>query len=289
MSWVSIDPEKCNMCGICALRCARCFTQTNERMEVDANIDTCNLCGHCVSLCPTGAITHEKMDMSNFAEIEDRVTFDTDRFIQFLRQRRSHRSFKRKAVPREDLEKLVDLCRYTPTGSNRQTVELFVIQNRERINQLSHLTVDFFEMMIGVVEKQVHQLKTEGKAIPEDLQLMYDTLPLRKRMVEARNAGLDVIFHGAPAVMIFHSVNQPSTPKDDCVIAAQTVALTARTMGLETCYIGLFEAAARNYPPAAQALKLPAGNTVHSVLILGYPKMKFLRTVDRRPITVRWE
>ena len=65
--------------------------------------------------------------------------------------------------------------------------------------------------------------------------------------------------------------------------------VTAMTMGLETCYIGLFEAAARNYPPVIENLSLPSGNDVCSVLILGYPRMKYHRTVDRKPIEVRWE
>jgi hypothetical protein len=34
---------------------------------------------------------------------------------------------------------------------------------------------------------------------------------------------------------------------------------------------------------------LPKGNRVYSVIILGYPKMKFYRTVDRKPAKVRYE
>ena len=89
--------------------------------------------------------------------------------------------------------------------------------------------------------------------------------------------------------MLFHSQRQPSTPKDDCVIAAQTVVLSAMTMGLETCYIGLFEKAVPAYKPLRKELNLPPENWLYSVLILGYPKFKFLRTVDRKPVNVRWE
>jgi nitroreductase len=61
------------------------------------------------------------------------------------------------------------------------------------------------------------------------------------------------------------------------------------TMGLETCYIGLFEKAANLYPPIQQELALPENHNVLSVLIMGYPKLRFLRTVERNPIKVRWE
>ena len=54
-------------------------------------------------------------------------------------------------------------------------------------------------------------------------------------------------------------------------------------------YIGLLETAARSYPPLAEAIGLPEGHEIQSVLILGYPKLKYLRLVDRKPLSVRWE
>ena len=73
------------------------------------------------------------------------------------------------------------------------------------------------------------------------------------------------------------------------MIAAQTVVLAAMTMGLGTCYMGLLVKAAQSSPPVYEALDLPAGNTAHSILVMGYPEMKFLRTVDRRHMAVQWE
>jgi nitroreductase len=89
--------------------------------------------------------------------------------------------------------------------------------------------------------------------------------------------------------MVFHSPPNPSTPKDDCVIAAQTVVLAAMTMGLGTCYIGLLVKAAENYSPIRASLALPPEHSVHSILVLGYPSLKYLRAVDRKAMAVQWE
>jgi nitroreductase len=59
-------------------------------------------------------------------------------------------------------------------------------------------------------------------------------------------------------------------------------------MGLESCYIGIFEMAA-SYRPIVEALNLPPGHKIFSVLIMGYPKLTYYRTVDRNPMKVRWE
>jgi hypothetical protein len=72
------------------------------------------------------------------------------------------------------------------------------------------------------------------------------------------------------------------------MIASTTMGLLARTMGLEFTYIGLFIEAANASPPVMEELDLPDGHGVFSVIIFGYPKHKFLRTVDRKPAKVRW-
>ncbi|MBN1381474.1 MAG: nitroreductase family protein [Deltaproteobacteria bacterium] len=289
MSWVEIDRTLCNQCDICVTRCPRCFSHTDDGIRVDAHIETCNLCGHCVSLCPQDAITHQKMDMRGFKSAKKKITFEADQFIEFIKQRRSHRHFTNKKIPRADLETLIDTCRYAPTGSNVQTVEILVVQDPERIKTLSDLTVDYFQVMMEKAEKSVERLMAEGKEIPGELQLVYSRAEYRKRLMTARDAGLDPIFHRAPVVVIFHSPALTSTPKDNCVIAAHTMALTARTMGLETCYIGLFEGAAMTSKLIRGNLNLPTGHNVYSVLIMGYPRLKFRKTVDRLPIKTRWE
>jgi len=285
-SWVSIDKDKCNDCGICVIRCPMCYRKRDDEITVQADESFCRLCGHCVALCPTDAIVHKKLDMDNFIKSDDPVAYDTDTFIRFIRERRSHRNFKDKEISREVLEKLIDTCRYAPTGSNVQNVEIMVVRNPEKRQKLSDLTVDYFDELGGKLEKHLENLKAEGKKIPEDLER---TAQYRGQLMLARKVGFDPIFYKAPVVIIFHSPQQTSAPKDNCVIASTTMGLLARTMGLEFTYIGLFEAAANTFPPLVEELALPKGHKVFSVIIIGYPTLKFRKTVDRTPIETRWE
>jgi nitroreductase len=242
-----------------------------------------------MALCPVEAIEHQEMDMRNFTEYDKRAVIDTDTFIQFLRERRSHRHFKNKPISQETLESLVDICRYAPTGSNVQSVKLVVTQDQKKIKKYSDLTIDYFMTLSEPARERLQALEAEGKQDTEEYTIVKRAMERGDLFNLARKAGMDPILYRSPAVMFFHSVSVTSTPKDNCVIASTTAALTARTMGLEACYIGLIEFAANNYAPLQAELGLPQDNKVFSVLVLGYPKLKFLRAVDRIPVGVRWE
>ena len=289
MSWVSIDYDKCTGCGACIEGCGRCFSMKDDRVSVYADINCCSVCGRCIAVCPAGAITHTEMDMENFPEIKRDKFIETDDFIEFLRQRRSHRAFTDKKIPEADIKKLVDIVRYCPTGSNSQMVELMVIRTPEKIKKFSDLSVDFMIKSGEDAKKRAGVLRAEGKAGEEEINQIEMMAFYGDMMAQSREMGLDPVFYNAPAVMVFHAQDQGFSKKDDCVIASTTMGLLARTMGLEYTYIGIFDGAANGSPEIMKELKLPEGNRVYSVIILGYPKMKFFRAVDRKPTAVRYE
>jgi nitroreductase len=229
------------------------------------------------------------MDMSNFGSFDGETTFDTDTFIQFIRERRSHRRFKDKPIPKENLEKLVDVCRYAPTGGNMQSVEIIVVEGAERRQKLSDLTVDFFKDLGARAKDTLEKMAAEGGYEPGSNFMLEQSARYGERLVLARSVGFDPIFYTAPATIIFHSPSVTSAPTANCVIASTTMALTARTMGLEATYIGLFEMATRSHQPLIEELALPPGHEVFSCIILGYPAMRYLKTVDRKLIKTKWE
>ena len=239
MSWVTIDQEKCTQCGTCVERCARCYSEKDGVIIVNAGEGTCNLCGHCVSLCPADAITHLKMDMNRFVDISEPTEIESQTFMNFIKERRSHRHFQDKPIPKKDLETLVDIGRYAPTGSNVQNTEIILYTDREKISKISDLTGEYFRWIEERVKKKLSRLEAEGNKDTDEYHFAARSLGMADRFAESKAAGRDQLFYDAPCVMMFHSPEQTSTPKDNAVLIAHTIALAARTMGIETCYIGI--------------------------------------------------
>jgi nitroreductase/NAD-dependent dihydropyrimidine dehydrogenase PreA subunit len=289
MNAVSIDYDKCSACTVCIQASPMCFSMKGEKVEVLADETTCVLCGHCVAACPAGAIEHHIMDMANFPDVSKDVLLHSGDFIRFIRERRAHRAFLQRQIPRQDLETLVDTVRYAPTGHNDQTVEIVMVQDPERRKYLSNLAVDFMAATLKEDVARIEGLRASGKGSPDEVARLEETIGFRQMLVQTRDAGFDPVFYEAPVVAIFHSTRKTVTAKDNGVIAATTMGLLARTMGLETTYIYVFEHAVNSYKPLREALTLPKDNLVVAVLVVGYPKVKYLRAVDRKPTRVRWE
>ena len=57
--------------------------------------------------------------------------------FEAIRKRRSVRAYTGEAIPREDLEKIVDAGRLAATGSNQQPWDFIVVTDRETIAELS--------------------------------------------------------------------------------------------------------------------------------------------------------
>ena len=288
MAWVNLIEENCTRCGLCAAVCGRgVLFDSGDGVKVNDEAD-CSLCGHCLAICPADAVRHEKIDQAGCIELDGGETLDPAGFSRFVKARRSHRRFRNKKVPRELLESCADLCRYCPTGSNSQSVELMVISDPGFIHELSSLSVDHFRNVVKATKERRAQFSDQGRDLPPDLALAVQRAPKLNKLIERWENGYDPILRSAPVVMVFHSTLYVSTPKDDCVIAAQTVTLYARTLGLESCYIGLLEKAFWGHEPVRDLINLPGENGIYSVLIMGWPRHRFLRSVERKPIKVTW-
>ena len=154
-----------------------------------------------------------------------------------IRQRVSCRRFQETPIPREDIRRVVDLARFSPSWKNTQPVRYIVIDDpalkermaRECIPGQGFNTKTINRAAALAVIAYVPGLAGQGDA------------PLTERQA----AGWEMF---------------------DAGIAAQTFCLAARDLGIGTCILGIFDAGAAGRPcPAAHPPPWWGGDRTASV------------------------
>ncbi len=246
----------------------------------------CILCGHCVAVCPVDAVEHGGFDGQEFPPIPADARPDVDALVGFLRSRRSVREFRQKEVPREVLERLLDVARYAPTASNAQDVRFVVITDRERMMALSRRITRWLPVLERLA-RLPGVLAWAGRAWGRKRLEGY--LASVEGFRETIRAGGDPIFYSAPALIITHAHKKNAFGIENSAYATYHVALAAHAMGLGTCMIGFLTTASRYDPVVRHLAGIPKGHRMTTALVVGYPVHRYRRLVPRRLPRVTWD
>jgi nitroreductase/NAD-dependent dihydropyrimidine dehydrogenase PreA subunit len=273
MSLFVIDNKKCNFCGLCVLQCPRNVIEMLEPNSppslADGGEERCISCGHCVSVCAPAAFSHRSMKPEELLSVQRRMIPNPDSVELLLRSRRSIRIYKKKKIPREILSRIINVARYAPSGSNSQMVQWLVIENSGEVKRLSGMVI---EWMRAIMQAKPHRAK----------EWLFDIL------VDTWDRGIDPVSRGAPHLIVAHAPKDGPFAEGNSYIALTYLELAAHSLGLGTCWGGMFQAAISSHQPLADALELPEGNKSYGVMMLGYPKSAFHRMPLRNEPVITW-
>ena len=273
MSLFFVDEEKCDRDGICVAECPARIIELNKTDPVPVPVELaeerCINCGHCVAVCPQGAFSHRDLSPDQCMPIKEEWELGPEQAEQFLRSRRSIRSYKNQSVERSKLEKLIHIASCAPSAANQQPWRWLVIEDSSELRRLIGFII---EWMRGVLKENPQEAEDRGFL----------------RILNAWENGEERICRGAPHIIIAHSHEDWPWGLQDCTLAMEYIELLAPSLGLGTCWGGYFYSAINQYPPLYQALSLPSGHLVHGVMMVGYPIYKYKRLPQRNEPKVIW-
>ena len=270
---VVINKETCIGCGFCVDDCSRkAIELVNDIAEVDLSL--CNECAHCVAVCPQESIIMPEYDEDEILEYnKNKLNLDSDDFLYFQKFRRSIRQFKDKEVEEDKLDKIIEAGRYSPTASNRQMNRYIVI--KDKIKEVTELVI-----------KTLHDIASDS-SIDLGTREMYRESWLK--MYDAyKEEGIDRLFFNAPEVIVIVSEDKSGFQEVNGGLAASRMELQANSMGLGVCYIGFFKIALESNIKIRELIGMKDDENFILSFVLGYPDVKYQRTVNRKTADVRY-
>ncbi|MBU1149692.1 MAG: 4Fe-4S binding protein, partial [Proteobacteria bacterium] len=101
MQIISIDEDRCALCGTCIAVCPRRMLTEEDGSIKIIDPAQCILCGHCKAVCPEDAFQFPGLEDAEFAPVPQKATLPgPEGLMALFRSRRSTRIFRKQPVER---------------------------------------------------------------------------------------------------------------------------------------------------------------------------------------------
>ncbi len=258
----SVDETRCVQCGECAADCPLSVIDMHQGLPQIAphRAVHCIGCLHCLAVCPTAALSILGKNPDHSAPV---LPADADGLENLIKSRRSVRRYQPRAVDQATLDRLMDVVAHAPTGKNERQVRFTLVDDPRVMEEIRVKTY------AGIRQAAVHD------SLPDGLEFF-------ARFMEPFEQGRDIIYRGAPHMLIASAPKTSPSPEADPFIALSYFELMAQGLGLGTVWCGFARWALQSVvPELGRALGIPADHRSMYVMMFGYPAVHYARTVQR--------
>lgn len=234
--------EGCVGCGACVRDCpVGALKLENGRVAV-RKTDVCINCLHCVAVCPTEALTMNGVGAR--ACTSEAALPKPEEVKNLLKQRRSIRQYAEENLSKDEIDELIKVLSYVPTGCNARSTGFLVLDSKERVTKLK-------DDLVALLKER------------------YDTLPefLRGPVIACiKNPAVDPFFRNAPHILIAYAKEGAVTPLEDCVSACAYFDVLAKGCGYGSTWCGFLKMIVDAVPEAIELLGLKRGTLFYAML-----------------------
>jgi nitroreductase len=174
------------------------------------------------------------------------------------------RNYQQRNLDPALIDKLLEVAWHAPSGHNDRGVLYTVLDDMAGVAKVREAAIAGLEQLIAASE------------LPEGMEMFVD-------IIEAWKAtGKDILFRGAPHLVIASASRDSAAPLEDCLIGLSTFELYAQSHGVGTIWNGLATLTIAELVPSLRTLlQLPEDHQIGYAMGFGYPAIRYRRTVDR--------
>ena len=257
--------EKCIKCGKCINDCLTKALTFDGNKNIIFDEKKCIKCQHCLAICPTGALSINGKHPENCELANNKP--ESEKLLNLIKCRRSFRKYKHENLDAETMQKLKDMLHWVPTGVNNHNLHFAFIDDVEVMDDFKDYAngklVDF------LISPAIKKIKTK-----------FD------RYKNAFLRGEDVIFRGAPHMVVVSTpINAPCADIDP-TIALSYFELYAQSMGVGTVWCGLAYKLFKMFPELCEYIEIPEGYKVGYAMLFGPSEIEYKRATQPEPYKI---
>ena len=260
-----VRQEICTRCGLCAKDCPVNIIDLKTgypRIESDKE-RTCIRCQHCLAICPTAALSILGKRPEQGEPVEGHLP-DPGQMEILIKGRRSIRQYRDENLDPALIKRALDVAWQAPTGVNLRQVQFAVIDDRQNL-------AEFREEAYRGLEELV-----DSGRLPEDKAFFAGFVRAWKEKQ------VDVLFRGAPHLLVASAPQGGPSPLPDCVIALSYFELFAQSLEIGTVWNGLVRWTINDLVPVLRTrLNIPQDHLVGYAMSFGKPAVRYPRTIDK--------
>lgn len=260
-----VNKQKCTGCGQCIDDCpVRIIVMDNEYPGISADKEAlCYKCQHCFAVCPTGAVSIFGLNPEQSLDLPGDKP-NPEQMEILIKGRRSVRRYQQENLEPELMQRLLDAAWYAPTAINAKQVQFTVVNDREKLATLREDVITGLGRMVR-----------EG-TLPEGMGFFGEIVTAWEQNK------IDVIFRGAPHLIIASAPQNGHAPVVDCLIALSYFELFAHSLGLGAVWSGLAKWVINDLlPETRKRLGVPDDHVIGYAIAFGKPAVSYARTVQR--------
>jgi nitroreductase/NAD-dependent dihydropyrimidine dehydrogenase PreA subunit len=261
-----LDVETCIGCGQCASDCPAMIISMDTGLPIIAEEleQYCIRCMHCVAICSESSVSILGYSPEQGEQLRAEKLPEPNTLELLIKGRRSIRNYQDENIDPSLIEKLIEVASHAPSGHNDRELLFTVIDDKG-------VVYDLREEAFTGVEKLI-----ENGTLPEGMEMFNDIMDAWK------SSGRDILFRGAPHLLIVSALDESASPLHDSIIALTTFELYARSCGIGTLWNGLMTLTISELVPALkERLGIPGDHTIGYVMGFGLPAVQYERTIER--------
>lgn len=205
MKFITIDHERCTLCGLCVKTCVRRILRKRGGRIICTDPNSCIICGHCKAVCPEDAPQVPAQRAGEFVPVPAKKDYPLPgNLLAFFRVRRSIRVYKKKPVEKSKIDQIIQASRFAPTAGNQQNLEYVVIHKPDKFVELRNMVMEILKSQADSVLRIIADRRKAGKPTLGKHILAEQYAVTWLDMYGQHKRGIDRLFYNAPTLIVSH-------------------------------------------------------------------------------------